>query len=64
MATKEQLQMIEDCEARESHLSDWERTFISTISDQLNRGKDLTDKQADKLNSIWQKLTDAYPSAG
>ena len=31
----EQLQMIEDCELRESRLSDWESNFIDSIGRQL-----------------------------
>lgn len=50
-------QMVEDCEARESRLSDWERCFIDSISKQLAEGRALTKKQAETLDSVWEKAT-------
>lgn len=50
-------QMIADCEKRESKLSDWERQFVNSLSQQLGRGRSLTDKQADKLEKIWERVT-------
>jgi len=50
-------QMIADCEARESKLSDWERGFIDSISEQLARGKSLTDKQDEILTKVWERVT-------
>ena len=50
-------QMIADCEARESKLSDWERGFVDSISDQLGRGKSLTAKQDETLTTIWERVT-------
>lgn len=38
----EQAQMIEDCELRESRLSNWEANFIDSISRQLAEGRNLT----------------------
>lgn len=49
--------MIEDCEKRESKLSDWERSFIDSISMQLSKGKVLTEKQASTLDAIWERVT-------
>lgn len=46
-------QMIEDCEKRESRLSDWERGFIDSISKRTS----LTDKQVSRLEEIWNKAT-------
>lgn len=53
----EHAQMIEDCEKRESNLSDWERSFIDSISMQMSRGGSLTDKQAETLDRIWERIT-------
>lgn len=53
----EQAQMVEDCEKRESKLSDWERGFIDSIGRQLAAGRSLTDKQAERLDAIWEKVT-------
>lgn len=49
--------MIEDCEKRESKLSDWERSFIDSISMQLAKGHSLTAKQAEMLDTIWERVT-------
>lgn len=49
--------MIEDCEKRESKLSDWERSFIDSISMQLSRGSSLTEKQAARLDAVWERIT-------
>ena len=49
----EQLQMIEDCEKRESKLSRWEYEFIVDISDNGS----LTKKQSEKLEAIWERVT-------
>lgn len=50
-------QMIADCEEREDRLSAWERNFIASISDWLNRGgQTLTEKQAETLDKIWDRV--------
>lgn len=53
----EHAQMIEDCEARESRLSDWERQFIDSIGEQISAGRSLSPKQAEILDRIWDKAT-------
>ena len=53
----EQAQLIEDCENREEKLSDWERGFIDSIGRQLASGVLLTDKQVEKLETIWERVT-------
>ena len=53
----EWMQMVEDCEARESRLSDWEREFIASISEQLGKGRTLTPKQAETLERVWDEAT-------
>lgn len=50
-------QMIEDCEARESRLSEWEAHFIDSIKAQLARGAQLTSKQVAILDGIWEEAT-------
>lgn len=54
----EQAQLIEDCETRESRLSDWEAQFIDSIKRQLEDGRGLSEKQSDLLDSIWTKCTE------
>ncbi len=59
MTTQEEaLQMIEDCEARESRLSEWEAGFIDSLSKQIERGGALTEKQNDILHQIWDRVTE------
>lgn len=49
--------MIEDCEARESRLSDWERSFIDSIKRKLTEGRTLTKNEASKLDDVWEHAT-------
>lgn len=51
------LQLVEDCENREDRMSDWERKFIDSISNQLEKGKTLSPKQIETLDNIWEKVT-------
>jgi hypothetical protein len=53
----EHLQLIEDCEDREDRLTDWERTFIDSVKRALEGGGALSEKQAEKLESIWERVT-------
>ncbi len=53
----EQAQMIEDCELRESRLSNWEANFIDSISRQLAEGRNLTLNQSNTLDEIWERAT-------
>lgn len=53
----EHQQMIEDCEKRESKLTEWEAGFIDSISNQLGKGRALSDKQAQQLEKIWERVT-------
>ena len=57
MSTEDHPQMIQDCENRESKLSDWERGFIDSISMQMAKGGALTQKQAETLDTIWERVT-------
>lgn len=50
-------QLIADCEAREGRLGDWERGFIDSLKDQLERGRTLSAKQLEKLGEIWERAT-------
>lgn len=58
MTTEEHAQMIADCEARESRLSDWERSFVDSIGEQIAQGRSLTPRQAETLDRIWEKATE------
>jgi len=50
-------QMLSDIEQRESSLSDWERQFVDDIGVQLGRGNSLTQRQDEKLEQIWNRVT-------
>jgi len=57
LSNDEQMSMLEDCQARESRLSDWEQSFIDSLLIFLGRGNALTAKQQETLQSIWDKAT-------
>jgi len=49
--------MVADCVQRESKLSDWERSFIDSLDNRLAKGLGLTEKQVERLDEIWEKVT-------
>lgn len=53
----EHIQMVEDCENRESKLTDWERGFIDSLRNQVDAGRQLSEKQAARLDEIWERVT-------
>lgn len=58
MSRKEEwLEMIDDCEVRESRLTEWEINFIESVANHLGDGRDLTPKQEETLENIWEKTT-------
>lgn len=50
-------QMIEDCEKRQEKLSEWEQSFIDSISHQLAKSGSLSPKQQERLEQIWERIT-------
>ncbi len=53
----EYMTLVEDCEARESRLTEWEVGFIDSIRNQIDKGRPLSTKQTEKLNDIWERVT-------
>ena len=53
----EYMQMVEDCEKRESRLTEWEQGFIDSIRHRLEQGNPLTPKQTETLEKIWERAT-------
>lgn len=53
----EYMTLIEDCEHRESRLSDWDAQFLDSIKRQIEEGRHLSPKQTEKLDEIWTKCT-------
>ena len=51
------MQLITDCEDRDSKLTEWERTFLDSIKNQLEMRGFLTSRQTDNLAKIWKKAT-------
>lgn len=56
-AWAEEQQMVEDCEARESRCTEWERTFLDSLSKQLGAGRGLSARQKETLDNIWERVT-------
>lgn len=53
----EYLTMVDDCEKRESRLTEWEAGFIDSIRNRLEREQRLTPKQTETLDRIWERAT-------
>jgi len=51
--TDEQQTLVDDCIARESRLTDWERGFVDSINAQ---GRPLSEKQAATLDALWERV--------
>ena len=51
------LDMITDCENRESKLTEWEGEFFESVSEQLYERGSLSQRQAETLERIWEKCT-------
>ena len=50
-------ELVIDCVNRQSKMTDWEVDFIASISDQLDAGRDLSERQMEILERIWEKVT-------
>lgn len=50
------LQAIEECEEHDSLLNNWERQFLDSIGNQIQKGNPLNQTQVDKLQEIWNKV--------
>ena len=55
--TQEYLTMVEDCEKRDSRLTDWERGFLDSISKRLEDEQGLSERQIETLENIWERVT-------
>ena len=54
---EEYIQMIDDCEDRESKLSEWDINFLESIRNRVEQGISPTDRQTKVLENIWEKST-------
>lgn len=53
----EYLKMVEDCRKRDHMLSAWDADFLDSIESRIEAGHQLTLKQTNKLDEIWEKAT-------
>jgi hypothetical protein len=53
----EYARMLDDCEKRESKLSDWEIGFVDSLGMRIAAGKTPTPKQIETLDTIWERVT-------
>jgi hypothetical protein len=49
--------LLDDCEAREERLTDWERTFVDSLRRQITEGRRPTPKQIEALDRAWERAT-------
>ena len=49
--------MLDDCEKRESRLTDWERGFVDSLRGQLERDRRPSAKQIETLDNIRERAT-------
>jgi hypothetical protein len=54
---EETSQLLADCEARESRLTEWERGFVQSLRERVDAGRGLSTKQAEMLDEIWERAT-------
>ena len=55
--TTEYMTLIDDCEAREERLTDWERRFLDDIKAHIAVGNHPSPKQTEKLDEVWERVT-------
>ena len=53
----EYLTLVEDCEKRESKLTEWEAGFVDSIRHRLEKEQPLSAKQTETLDKIWERVT-------
>lgn len=53
----EYTQLIEDCERRESRLTEWETNFLDSLRRQIGNDHYPSPKQIETLDNIWEKVT-------
>ena len=53
----EYITLLDDCEAREERLTDWERGFVDSLRKQITDGRRPSAKQIDALDNVWERAT-------
>jgi hypothetical protein len=54
---EEYLKMIDDCEDRESRLTEWEIGFLESVRTRVEAALPLSSKQTEVLDRIWNHAT-------
>ena len=53
----EYITMLDDCEARESRLTEWEVGFVDRLRKQIEAGRRPSAKQVETLDATWERAT-------
>lgn len=53
----ELMTLVEDCEIRESRMTEWEADFVESIRSRLEKERPLTERQQDTLERLWDRVT-------
>lgn len=53
----EYMTLVDDCEQRESRLTEWEAGFVDSIKKRLEAAIPLSTKQVETLDKIWERVT-------
>ncbi len=48
--------MLEVCQSETDHLTDWEQSFIESVSDDFDRKGELSTKQYNLLKRLYDKV--------
>jgi len=57
----EYVAMLDDCQKRSEWLTEWERGFVGSLQQQIANGRQLSAKQIERLDNIWERVTAAHP---
>lgn len=57
MDLSDYLEMIDDCFDREDEMTCWEFDFIGSVKRYIDEIKTITEKQANKVEEIWERVT-------
>ena len=53
----EYMTLVEDCEKRESRLTEWEAGFVDSLRSQIEQGRRPSTKQIETLDNCWERAT-------
>lgn len=53
----EYITLLDDCEARESRLTEWEAGFVDSLRSQIEAGRRPSARQIETLDDVWGRAT-------